>query len=70
MDARRIRFTATPSRGEVTGLLVRPPRAGALLVLAHGAGAGMEHPFMSDVAEALARRAVATFRFHFPYAEA
>lgn len=50
-------------------LLSRPDDAGALLVLAHGAGAGMEHPFMEAVARGLAARGVATFRYEFPYME-
>ena len=70
MNTERIRFVATPSRGGVSGLLVRPAPAGALLVLAHGAGAGMEHPFMRGVAEALAERGIATLRYQFPYFEA
>ena len=56
MDTKSIRFVATPSKGEVGGLLLRPENARALLVLAHGAGAGMEHSFMTDAAAALASR--------------
>jgi uncharacterized protein len=56
--------------GLVSGLLVRPSDATALYVLAHGAGAGMRHPFMEAVAEALAARRIATLRYQFPYAEA
>jgi predicted alpha/beta-hydrolase family hydrolase len=51
-------------------LLLRPPGAQALLVLAHGAGAGMRHPFMQAVAEALAGQAIATLRYQFPYMDA
>lgn len=40
------------------------------LVLAHGAGAGMRHVFMADVADGLASRGVATLRYQFPYTEA
>jgi predicted alpha/beta-hydrolase family hydrolase len=50
-------------------LLVRPAEARALLVLAHGAGAGMRHPFMENVAEALAGEGVASLRYQFPYME-
>jgi uncharacterized protein len=67
---RSIRFVATPSKGEVGGLLLRPESASALLVLAHGAGAGMEHPFMRDVADALAGEGMATLRYEFPYMHA
>lgn len=70
MGGRRLRFLATRSSGEVSALFQRPPDARALLVLAHGAGAGMEHPFMEAVAERLAAREVATFRYQFPYMEA
>jgi len=48
-------------------LLVRPPHARWLLVLAHGAGAGMRHPFMEGVAEAFAAEGIATVRYEFPY---
>ena len=48
-------------------LFVRPPDARALLVLAHGAGAGMRHPFLQAIAEALAGQGVATLRYQFPY---
>ena len=53
----------------VSGRLTRPDEAAACLVLAHGAGAGMEHPFMAAVSEGLARRAVATLRYQFPFME-
>jgi len=53
----------------VSGLLIAPAGARACLVLAHGAGAGMAHPFMAAVAEGLAGRGVATLRFQFPYME-
>lgn len=56
-------------RGRVSGLLDLPRAPRACLVLAHGAGAGMQHPFMSAVAEGLASRGVATVRYQFPYME-
>ena len=54
---------------EVSGLLVRPAEARRLLVLAHGAGAGMRHPFMEGIARHLAAHGTATLRFQFPYTE-
>ena len=54
----------------VSGLLLRPEGMHALLVFAHGAGAGMRHASLQAIAEALARRAVGTLRFQFPYMEA
>jgi uncharacterized protein len=56
--------------GQVSALLLRPADVRWLYVLAHGAGAGMRHRFMSGVAEALAERGVATLRYQFPYTEA
>src|SRR3989442_1602778 len=44
-------------------LLITPPTAHALLVLAHGAGAGMRHPFLETMARGLAERGIATFRY-------
>lgn len=54
----------------VSGILDRPPEPRALLVLAHGAGAGMLHPFLNAMAARLAERGVATFRYQFPYMDA
>jgi predicted alpha/beta-hydrolase family hydrolase len=53
----------------VSALLQAPAAAQALLVLAHGAGAGMAHPFMAKIAEGLAARGIATLRYQFPYME-
>jgi hypothetical protein len=55
--------------GTVSALLLLPASARAGLVLAHGAGAGMTHPFMTTVADHLAERGIATFRYQFPYME-
>lgn len=54
---------------QVSGLMQAPPDAIACYVLAHGAGAGMNHPFMAAVANELAARRVATLRYQFPYME-
>src|SRR5205814_9077765 len=53
----------------VSGLLQAPPAARACCVLAHGAGAGMAHPFMAATANGLAARGIATLRYQFPYME-
>jgi predicted alpha/beta-hydrolase family hydrolase len=53
----------------VSALLQRPAHARWCFVLAHGAGAGMNHPFMAEVAEELAALGVATLRYQFPFAE-
>jgi predicted alpha/beta-hydrolase family hydrolase len=53
----------------VSGLLQMPGEARVCYVLAHGAGAGMSHPFMAAVANGLAQRGIATLRYQFPYME-
>jgi uncharacterized protein len=60
---------AVGQSGGVSALLVLPPKARTCFVFAHGAGAGMRHKFMTDVAEGLAGRGVATLRYQFPYME-
>jgi predicted alpha/beta-hydrolase family hydrolase len=53
----------------VSALLVRPSDARLLYVVAHGAGAGMRHPFLEALAQRLAERGIATLRYQFPYME-
>jgi predicted alpha/beta-hydrolase family hydrolase len=53
----------------VSGLLQTPPKAHACYVMAHGAGAGMAHPFMGTIANGIAERGIATLRYQFPYME-
>jgi predicted alpha/beta-hydrolase family hydrolase len=65
--AREIAIDAGGRAGTVSGLLTHPPGAFCLLVLAHGAGAGMRHPFMESLAAELGGRGVATLRYQFPY---
>ena len=69
MTRRELRFVATRSSGEVSALLVRPGDARLLLVLGHGAGAGMRHTFMEAISERLAERRIASLRYRFPYRE-
>src|SRR5688572_5582780 len=57
------------SEKTVSALLLAPAEPRALYVYGHGAGAGMEHPFMSASARALAERGIATFRYNFLYME-
>ena len=61
---------ALPGRGPVSALLTEAPDPFTLLVLAHGAGAGMHHPFMQAIAESLAQRGVSVLRYQFPFMEA
>jgi uncharacterized protein len=67
--AKELEFPAGIKGGKVSGLVILPKGASTMLVLAHGAGAGMRHKFMEQVAEKLADRGVATFRYQFPYME-
>ena len=68
-------ITTTPLRialdaGEsVSALLTTPAQPSAAYVFAHGAGAGMTHRFMEDVAQGLAERGIASLRYQFPYME-
>jgi len=54
----------------VSGIYLAPRAASACYVFAHGAGAGMNHPFMLAIANGLAARKIATLRYQFPYMEA
>jgi predicted alpha/beta-hydrolase family hydrolase len=68
-DGRPLRI-AIPDRDErVSALLQRAEDERALLVFAHGAGAGMRHAFMASMTDELAIRGVSTLRFQFPYME-
>jgi len=60
---------AVDAKTQVSALMLIPASAKACLVLAHGAGAGMEHPFLQAVAEGFAARQIATLRYQFPYME-
>jgi predicted alpha/beta-hydrolase family hydrolase len=68
-DVQELRIPLGESSGDVGGLLRRPPDATILYVLAHGAGAGMRHPFLERMAAELAGHRVATLRYQFPYME-
>jgi predicted alpha/beta-hydrolase family hydrolase len=69
LAARKLKFQAGDKAGEVSALLLRPDNAQCILVLAHGAGAGMQHKWMEEIARKLARHGIATFRYQFPYME-
>lgn len=70
------RIATTPLRlalrdqASVSAVLCAPAEASAVFVSAHGAGAGMDHPFMAALAAALGARGVATLRYQFPFMEA
>lgn len=60
---------AVDDQRQVSGMLLAPAEARICYVLAHGAGAGMAHPFMAAIANGLAERGIATLRYQFPYME-
>ena len=62
-------LTISVGDGTVSGLLLRPEKAVALYLFAHGAGAGMTHAAMESNARGLAARGIATVRYQFPYME-
>lgn len=64
-----MKFIATPEKGEVSALLVRPGAASYLLVLGHGASTNMRHATLQTIAERMADAGLATFRYNFPYME-
>ncbi len=68
-QANELIFLATPEKGEVSALLIRPGNASHLLVLGHGASTNMRHATLQNVAERLADVGMATFRYNFPYLE-
>lgn len=68
-NTQRLKIYISEEIGEVSALLLLPETASALLVLSHGAGANMEHSFMEQLAQRLAKHGVGTLRFNFPYME-
>ena len=69
LSAERVSIRVSDRLGQVSGVLMRPPDASALLVLGHGAGAGIHSPFMVSCAEVLGNLGIATLRYQFPYME-
>jgi uncharacterized protein len=57
------------AKGPVSARYARPRSPSATIVVAHGAGAGMDHPFIAGFARACADEGLATLRFNFPYIE-
>jgi predicted alpha/beta-hydrolase family hydrolase len=66
---KELKFLATPDKGEVSALLVRPAAATHLLVLGHGASTNMRHATLQTIAERLSDAGIATMRYNFPYME-
>lgn len=70
MTDRRLTVALPAGPVEVSCEARVPANAWASLVIAHGAGAGMDHPFLAGFATAMGDAGVATLRFNFPYVEA
>jgi len=68
-QAKEMKFLATPEKGEVSSLLVRPSDASILIVLGHGASTNMRHATLQTIADRMADVGIATFRYNFPYME-
>ncbi|MEO7538996.1 MAG: alpha/beta family hydrolase [Pyrinomonadaceae bacterium] len=68
-ETRELKFVATPAKGEVSALIVRPAGASHLLVLGHGASTTMRHATLEKIAQNLANVDIATLRYNFPYSE-
>lgn len=70
MPAADQQFTVTVGDTTFSAAYARPADPTATVVVAHGAGAGMDHPFLRGFTDALNGLGLATLRFNFPYREA
>jgi uncharacterized protein len=69
MKTKRVSFKVSSDIGSVSGEYIIPDKSICVMTLAHGAGAGMNHPFMVTLAKSLAEKNMATLRFNFPFTE-
>ena len=69
MKKRALSLKISPAVGTVSAECIVPAKGKAIMTLAHGAGAGMHHTFMTTLAESLAEKGIATLRFNFPFTE-
>lgn len=69
MSTRSLSIAVSSSIGKVSASTIVPQKANAIITIAHGAGAGMNHPFMVSLAELLAEAGIASLRFNFPFME-
>jgi len=69
MKVRTISILVSPQIGSISAEVSEPVNSKAVVTLAHGAGAGMQHPFMVALSEALANHQIASLRYNFPYME-
>jgi predicted alpha/beta-hydrolase family hydrolase len=64
-----LHIPVSESIGAVSAVILEPSSCTAMMTLAHGAGAGMNHTFMVRLAQTLAELSIGTIRFNFPYME-
>ena len=69
MKTQSFSLLVSDSIGSVSAEYIIPGKSMSLITLAHGAGAGMNHPFMTSLATSLAKENIATLRFNFPFME-
>ena len=69
IERRSLKINVSSSIGKVSARYIAPAEAKCIVSLAHGAGAGMNHPFMEALAASLAKFGIATLRFNFPFTE-
>lgn len=69
MQTQNFSLEVSPEIGKVSAALMVPDKPICIMILAHGAGAGMNHNFMVELAEALSELNIATLRFNFPFVE-
>jgi uncharacterized protein len=69
MKTRALTLKISPSSGTVSAECIIPEKSKCIMVLAHGAGAGMNHSFMVTLAQLLWEQGISTMRFNFPFAE-
>ena len=69
MKTRALSLKISPAIGTVSAECIVPEKSKCIMVLAHGAGAGMQHSFMVTLAQLLSEQGISTLRFNFPFAE-
>ena len=69
MKTKSFSLLVSDSIGSVSAEYIIPGKSNCILTLAHGAGAGMNHPFMTTLAKSLAEKNITTLRFNFPFTE-
>jgi len=69
VESKKRTIKISESIGSVSALIVEPKKAKAMMILAHGAGAGMRHQFMEELSAQLSEASIGTMRFNFPFTE-